>query len=118
MMSLKQHDVWAVGKLPANVRPLPTRFVFKKKMLPDGTVGRYKARLVVKGFMQGNVERTFEPVIDFTTVRVILAVAVQHGLLIHQLDVRTAFLHGEIDQELFLLPPNGMEMHIPEEHGL
>lgn len=66
-------------------------------MKSDGTVERYKARLVVRGFLQGVVENTFAPVIDFTIVRTALAIEVQKGFFIEQLDVRTAFLHGEVD---------------------
>ena len=118
LQSLRQHTVWTVEKLPDGVKPLETRFVFKNKMMPDGTVGRYKARLVVKGFLQGHVEHTFAPVIDFTTVRVLLAVAVQRGLYIHQMDVRTAFLHGDIDDTMFIRPPEGSKIDVPHGHGL
>lgn len=53
---------------------------------------------------------TFSPVVDFTTVRTAIALAVQNGSLIHQMDVCTAFLHGEIDTEVYLLPPVGSEI--------
>ena len=118
LQSLRQHTVRTVEKLPDGVKPLETRFVFKKKMIPDGTVGRYKARLVVKGFLQGHVEHIFAPVIDFTTVRVVLAVAVQRGLYIHQMDVRTAFLHGDINDIMFISPPDGSKIELPSGCGL
>ena len=118
LQSLSQHTVWSVKKLPEGVRPLSSRFVFKKKMAQDGTIGRYKARLVVKGFLQGNVEHTFAPVVDFTTVRILLSVAVQKGMEINQMDVRTAFLHGEIDDTVFIMPPQGIDLNVPEGHAL
>ena len=118
LQSLRQHTVRTVEKLPDGVKPLETRFFFKKKMIPDGTVGRYKARLVVKGLLQGHVEHTFAPVIDFKAVRVVLAVALQRGLYIHQMDVRTAFLHGDIDDIMFISPPDGSKIELPSGCGL
>lgn len=94
MKSLSDHSTWCTVSTPEGVNPLQTRFVFRKKKLEDGTVGRYKARLVIKGYLQGNVDRTFAPVADFTTVRTALALALQRGSLIHQMDARTAFLQG------------------------
>lgn len=107
MKSLRDHGTWVVEKLPPSSKPLKSRFVFQKKLLNDGSIGRYKARLVVKGYMQGNVDLTYAPVVDFATVRVALAIAVKREYFIHQMDVRTAFLHGEIDDEVFIIPPPG-----------
>ena len=72
----------------------------------------------MKGFLQGNVEHTFAPVIDFTTIRVVLSIAVQKGMEIHQMDVRTAFLHGEIDDTVFIFPPDVADITIPGGHAL
>lgn len=57
--------------------------------------------------MQGNVELTYAPVVDFSAVRTSLAIAVKGNYFIHQMSVRTAFLHGEIDEEVFTTPPPG-----------
>ena len=112
LASLKSHDTWQVAILPPGKKPIPTRFIFKRKMKNNGTVGKYKARVVVKGFMQGEIDRTYAPVADFTTIRTALAVAVMKGYGIQQMDVKTAFLHGEIDEELYVSPPEGADISI------
>ena len=63
---------------------------------------------MVKGFVQGPMEDTYDPVVDFTSVRVAICVALQKGLLIHQLDIRTAFLHGETNETVFVSPWPGL----------
>lgn len=72
-------------------------------------MSKYKARLVVKGYQQGQVELTYSPVVDFTTVRTALAVAVRRGYIVHQMDVTTAFLHGKIDEEIYVTLPTGIQ---------
>ena len=109
LQSLNDHKVWFPTTLPQGQKPLPTRFVFQQKYDSDGNVVRHKARLVVQGHLQGSVEFTYAPVVDFTTVRMCLALAVQKRYVIHQMDVRTAFLHGQIDQEIYVKPPKGLQ---------
>lgn len=110
LKSLGKHDTWEIVKKIDGVRTLPTRFVFLRKRDEKGNVIRHKARLVVKGYLQGNVDQTFAPVVDITTVRTCLAVAVQRGYSIHQMDVRTAFLHGEIDDDVYIRSPDGLKL--------
>jgi len=76
----------------------------KKKLRPHGTIKRYKARLVAKGYTQREGEDffdTYSPVAHLTTIRVLLFLVVSHGLLIHQMDVKTAFLNGELEEEIY-----------------
>ena len=108
LKSLQEHGTWDVVPRPDSSRVIPTRFVFKRKLNEDGSVSRHKARLVVRGFMQGPVEDTYAPVVEFTSVRAAITVALQKGLTLHQLDIRTAFLHGEIDSTIFVSPPVGL----------
>ena len=89
--------------------------MFKRKYNPDGSVSRQKARIVVKGFLQGRVLDTFAPVVDFNAVRIALSLAVQKGLDIHQLDIRTAFLHGDIDDDVYVSAPDGLPICCPTE---
>ena len=110
LQSLRVHNTWDTVPLPVDRNPLPTRFVFLRKTDANGAVTRYKARLVVKGYLQGMVEQTFAPVVDFTAVRIALAVAVQKGLLVHQMDVRTALLHRDIDNVVYIDPPSGVDI--------
>jgi hypothetical protein len=84
--------------------------VFKKKLKPDGTINKYKARLVAKGYTQKGGENffdTYSPVARLTTIRVLLSLAASHGLLIHQMDVKTAFLNGELEEKIYMTQPGG-----------
>jgi hypothetical protein len=82
----------------------------KKKLRPDGTIEKYKARLVAKGYTQKKGEdyfNTYSLVGCLTTIRVLLSLAASHGLLVHQMDVKTAFLNGELEEEIYMDQPNG-----------
>jgi hypothetical protein len=83
--------------------------VFKKKLRPDGTIDKYKARLMAKGYTQKegkNFFDTYSPVARLTTIHIFLSLAVSHGLLIHQMDVKTAFLNGELEEEIYMTQPD------------
>jgi hypothetical protein len=84
--------------------------VFKKKFKPDDTINKYKACLVAKGYTEKEGEDfldTYSPVARLTTIRVLLSLAALHGLLIHQIDVKTAFLNGELEEEIYMTQPDG-----------
>ena len=79
--------------------------MFKKKLRPDGTIEKYKASLVAKGYTHKEGEAffdTYSPVARLTTIRVLLSLAASHGLLVHQMDVKTAFLNGELEEEIYM----------------
>jgi hypothetical protein len=82
----------------------------KKKLRPDGTINKYKARLVAKGYTQKKSEdffNTYSPVARMTTIQVLLSLAASYGLLVHQMDVKTAFLNGELDEVFYMDQPAG-----------
>jgi len=84
--------------------------VFKIKHTNDGRVERFKGRLVAKGYCQKygiDYYETFSPVVRFSSIRTLLAFAVQKGMLIHQMDVVTAFLNGNLNEDIFMLQPQG-----------
>jgi hypothetical protein len=102
----------AVDKVPAGKRLLNSSLVLKVKRNLEGAVERYKARLVADGRRQTegiDYKETFAPVVKMTSVRIFTALAAQHNLCIEHLDVETAFLYGDLEEELYMKAPAGME---------
>jgi Reverse transcriptase (RNA-dependent DNA polymerase) len=115
--SLQQMGVYDVVERPPDRKIIPTKWVFKTKRGPNGDIIRYKGRVVAKGYAQVpglDYDETFAPVVKFTTIRTLLALAAHHDLEIHQLDIKTAFLHGELKEEIYAQCPQGFE-HRPNE---
>jgi hypothetical protein len=84
--------------------------VFKKKLRPDGTIDKYKARLMAKCYTQKEGEDFFDtylPVARLTTIRVLLSLAASHNLLIHQMNVKTTFLNGELKEKIYMTQSDG-----------
>ena len=95
MDSIMSNGTWEVVERPYGCKPVGCKWVFKKKFRPDGTIEKYKARLVAKGYTQKEGEDffyTYSPVARLTTIRVLLSLVASYGLLVHQMDVKTAFL--------------------------
>ena len=110
MSSLYRNDTWELVPRPVNKNIVGSRWVFKVKPKPDGTVDRYKARLVAQGFsqVQGlDYSEVFSPVVRYAGFRSLLAFANVNDLEVHQMDVTTAFLHGELDHEIYMEQPEG-----------
>jgi transposase InsO family protein len=110
MKSLKDNDVWELVKLPAGKKAVGSKWVYKVKTGPDGTPERYKARLVAQGFTQkfgSDYDETFCPVVRQESLRVLTALSIQCGLKLHQVDVTTAFLNGNLEEEVYMAQPKG-----------
>lgn len=110
MNSLKQNDVWTLCELPKHKKALPCKWVFRIKQNPDGSIEKYKARLVVKGFKQQkgiDYNQTFSPVARMATVRALISVAAKENLYLMQFDVSTAFLNGKLTEEIYMQQPDG-----------
>ena len=118
MRSLKDNDVWELMELPAERKAVGSKWVYKVKTGADGSVERYKARLVAQGFTQKygtDYDETFCPVVRLESLRVLMALSVQYGLKLHQVDVTTAFLNGNLEEEVYMLQPKGFVVD-GEEH--
>ena len=105
MKSLKDKDVWELVDLPPGRKAVGSNWVYKVKTRSDGSTERYKARLVAQGFTQQhqtNYDETFCPVARYKSLRVLLALSVQYGLKLHQVNVTTAFLNGTLQEEVYM----------------
>ena len=110
MESLHGNDVWDLVELPKDRKAVGSKWVFKLKVGADGSVERHKARLVAQGFSQkfgADYDETFCPVVRLESLRTVIALAVQNGLKLHQVDVTTAFLNGELEEEVYMKQPKG-----------
>ncbi|KAE8678427.1 Detected protein of confused Function [Hibiscus syriacus] len=102
----------AINSSDASLKPIGNKWVFKIKRNGDDQVEMYRARLVVKGYAQKegiDFNEIFSPVVRLTTVRVVLAMCATLNLHLEQLDVKTVFLHGNIEEEIYMLQPEGFE---------
>ena len=108
--SLMENTTWSLESLPAGREALSGKWVFKKKLGPDGQVSRYKARFVVRGFEQKyglDYNLTFAPVVKSTTYRVLFSLVAKHDLELEQMDIKTAFLYGTLDETVYVQQPPG-----------
>ena len=108
--SILQNNTWEIVELPHGSKAIGCKCVFKKKLKLDGSIDKYKARLVAKGFTQKkgiDYFDTYSPVSRITTIRILIALASIHNLVIHQMDVKTAFLNGDLDEEIYMEQPEG-----------
>lgn len=108
--SLVGAGTFVLVSLPPGANLITCRWVYKVKLNPDGSVNRYKARLVARGFTQRHgidYTHTFAPVVKFQSIRALLAIAAAEGWVIHQMDVITAYLNGELEHEIYMAQPEG-----------
>lgn len=108
--SIMQNHTWELVDLPPGSKPLGCKWIFKRKLKTDGTIDKYKARLVVKGYKQQegvDYFDTYSPVSRITSIRALIAIAAINKLEIHQMDVKTAFLNGDLDEEVYMQQPEG-----------
>ena len=118
--ALRKNGTWETSPTPLTHKLLGCKWVLTTKRQADGTFIKRKARLVAQGFGQvpgRDFTHTESPVADRATLRVVLAISAARGNLIHQLDVTTAYLHGQIDTpNIFMRVPVGL--NVPPGHAL
>ncbi|GKA95743.1 retrovirus-related pol polyprotein from transposon TNT 1-94, partial [Tanacetum coccineum] len=118
MVSLEKNQTWSLVRLPAGKKALQSKWVFRVKEEQDGKK-KYKARLVVKGFQQKqgvDYNEIFSPVVKMTTIRLVLSIVAAENLHLEQLDVKTAFLHGDLDEDIYMTQPEGFQSAGKEEN--
>ena len=116
--SLIENETWEHVELPSGRKPIGCKWVFKVKHRSNGKVEQFKGCLVAKGYDQKygiDYDETFSPVVRFSSIRALIALAVQNGMLLHQMDVVTAFLNGKLDEEIYMQQPKGY-IRFGEEH--
>lgn len=110
IQDIKKNDTWELDSLPSGNQVIGVKWVYKVKKNSKGEVERYKARLVVKGYKQKHgidYEEVFAPVARLETIRLLLSLAAQNQWKIHQMDVKSAFLNGYLEEEVYIEQPPG-----------
>ncbi|KAH9656608.1 hypothetical protein KPL70_022746 [Citrus sinensis] len=120
MKSLYQNQTWELVKLPKGKRAIGNKWVYtKKERSPNQSTSRYKARLVAKCFAQKegiDYNEVFSPVVKHTSIRILLILVAEYKLELAQLDVKTAFLHGDLEEEVYMTQPCGFRVVGKENH--
>ncbi|RVW94082.1 Copia protein [Vitis vinifera] len=110
--ALEKNGTWTITDLPVGKRPVGCKWIFTIKYKADGSVERFKARLVARGFTQSygiDYQETFAPVAKLNTIRILLSLAVNQDWCLQQLDIKNAFLNGDLEEEVYMEIPPGFE---------
>ncbi|GJV85934.1 zinc finger, CCHC-type containing protein [Tanacetum coccineum] len=113
MDSIMGNNTWVLADLPPGCKPLGCKWIFKRKLKVDGTTKKFKARVVIQGFKQNSGIHyfdTYAPVARISTIRLLIAMTSIHNLIIHQMDVKTTFLNGDLDEEVYMNQSQGFIM--------
>jgi hypothetical protein len=117
LRSIQDNDTWEAVDLSAGHRPIRLKWVYKAKKDEQGRIVKHKARLVAKGYVQNqgiDYEEAFTPVARIESIRLILAVVVHEGWRVHHMDVKSAFLNGDLAEEVYARQPSGFA--VGEDH--
>ncbi|GAA0164926.1 transmembrane signal receptor [Lithospermum erythrorhizon] len=110
--ALENNETWEVVDLPEGHKPIGCRWAYKIKCKQDGSIDKYKARLLAKGYNQiedVNYFDSFTPVVKVVIVRILLAIVAAQQWNLHQMDINNAFLHGYLDEDIYMVPPEGYQ---------
>ena len=108
--SLINNHTWDLVSLPKGRKVVPCKWIYRTKFAVDGSVDKHKARLVAKGFSQIlgiDYTENFAPVAKMNSIRLTLAIAAAQGWVVHQMDVKSAILNGDLHEEIYMEQPQG-----------
>jgi hypothetical protein len=111
--NFERNQVWELVDPPPRCKPIGTKWVWKNKEGEKGEVVRNQSRLVAQGFSQKegiDYEETFAPVARLEVIRILLAFSVAKGYKLHQMDVKSAFLNGVLEEEVYVRQPPGLRV--------
>ena len=117
--SILKNDFWGIVPRPKGKSIVTSKWIFKIKHATDGSVEKYKVRFVARGFSQKegiDYDETFALVACFTSIHTIIALAAAMGWKLFQMDVKTTFLNGEIEEEVYIEQPEEFEVHGKETY--
>jgi hypothetical protein len=117
--SIMKNGVWEIVPRPKSKDVVSYRWLFKIKHVADGSIEKYKARFVARGFSQKegiDYEETFTPMAKYTSIRTIKSLAAKMKWKLHQMDVKTTFLNGVIEEEVYIEKPQGFEVEDRRSH--
>jgi hypothetical protein len=110
IVALDANATWELVALPKDKKTIRCNWVYKVKHNADGSVNKYKTRLVAKGYAQTygiDCEETYNPIAKMITIRTIIVITIAKGWLLHQMDVKNVFLHGDLQEEVYMEQPPG-----------
>ena len=110
LSSIERNGTWSLVSRPPKCKVIGVSWVFKSKYHADGSLDKHKARLVVQGYAKRigiDFDETFTPTARITSIRVVLALVGHHGWPIYQMDVKSAFLNGDLQEEVYVEQPPG-----------
>jgi hypothetical protein len=117
--SIVKNGVWDIVLIPEGKSIVTSKWIYKIKHVVGGSVEKYKARFVARGFshVEGiDYEETFAPVSQYASICTIIALAASMGWKLHQVDVNTTFLNGDIEEEVYIEQPEGFMIHDEKPH--
>jgi hypothetical protein len=117
--STMKNEVWEIIPRPKSKDVVSSKWLFKIKHATDGSIKKDKEKFVARGFFQKegiDYEETFSPVARYTSIRTIIALAAKMKWKLHQMDVKTAFLNGVIEEEVYIEQPQGFEVEDRKSH--
>ena len=120
MESMSSNHVWDLEEIPKGAKTVGCKWVYKTKYDSNGNVEKYKARLVAKGFTQRegvDYNETFSPVSCKYSFRIIMALVAHFDLELHQMDVKTTFLNGDLEENFYMKQPKSFIMESKEDMG-